>query len=233
MEVKIKKKLNSAWGEMFLDVDFEIEQNSFVAVTGASGSGKTTLLRCLSGLGEPDSGYISFGGQVWFDSSRRKSLPTRKRECGFVFQDYALFPNMTLRENILYACGDKKRTDEFISMAELDGVSNMYPDRLSGGQKQRCALLRAVSRGPKLLLLDEPFSSLDGDTKKIFQSELMRWKSIFTFTVIMVSHDRAEVVRLAERVIHLKNGLVESDVSHKWGCPGMAAVIHAASRRVS
>ncbi len=233
MKVKVSKKLISSAGGMILDVDLNIEPDSFVAVTGASGSGKTTLLRCIAGLSEPDSGYISFKERVWYNSSGKQSVPVRNRECGFVFQDYALFPNMTLRENILYACGDKKRTDEFISMADLSGVSHMYPDRLSGGQKQRCALLRAVSRGPKIILLDEPFSSLDGDTKKIFQSELLKWRSIFDLTVIMVSHDRAEVVRLAERVIQLKNGKVESDVSHKSGCPGMAAVIHSASRRVS
>lgn len=233
LEVRLNKKLISSSGSMVLDVDFKIEHNSFVAVTGVSGSGKTTLLRCIAGLIEPDSGYICSDDEIWFDSGRKKSMPVRKRNIGFVFQDYALFPNMTLRENILYACADRKRTDEFIKTAELEGVSGLHPDKLSGGQKQRCALLRAVSRGPELLLLDEPFSALDGETKNLFHGELMKWKDIFGFTVIMVSHDRAGVVRLAERMIQMKNGIIESDISFKRGCPGMQAVINASARRVS
>jgi len=231
--VKLNKKLVSSTGRMSLDVDFRIEHKSFTAVTGASGSGKTTLLRCLAGLTKPESGYICSGKEIWFDSEKKKMLPARKREIGFVFQDYALFPNMTLRENIIYACGDIKRTDEFIEMAELEGVSNLHPDKLSSGQKQRCALLRAVSRGPELLLLDEPFSALDGETKKLFHSELTKWRNILGLTVIMVSHDRAEVVRLAERVIQLNNGIIESDISHRSGCPGSIAARNAAARRVS
>ena len=233
IKIRINKKLVSSAGSMILKTDFNIEHNSFVAVTGVSGSGKTTLLRCMAGLTEPDSGYICNNDEVWFDSASKRSISARKRKIGFVFQDYALFPNMTFRENILYACPDRKRTDEYIQMAEFNGISGLYPDKLSSGQKQRCALIRAVSRGPEILLLDEPFSALDGETKKIFHSELMKWKDFFGFTVIMVSHDRAEVVRLADRVIQLKNGLIESDISHKKGCPGMIGALQASTRRVS
>lgn len=233
IKAKLNKKLVSATGKMILDVELKIEKNSFVAITGASGSGKTTLLRCIAGLADPDSGYISCGDNIWLDSSKKISIPVQKRNIGFVFQDYALFPNMTFRENIIYACGDKKRTDEFIDMADLNGVSNLYPDKLSSGQKQRCAFLRAVSRGPEILLLDEPFAALDGETKKHFYNELIRWREIFAFTIVMVSHDRAEVVRLAERVVQLKNGIIESDVSHKNNCFGRIAALQAAARRVS
>ena len=233
IKVKLTKKLVSSNGRMVLDVDFRIEHNSFVAVTGMSGSGKTTLLRCLAGLTEPDSGSIILDDKILYDSKKRISVPSRKRNIGFVFQDYALFPNMTLRENIKYACGDLKRTDEFIEMAELEGVSDLYPEKLSSGQKQRCALLRAVSRRPQILLLDEPFSALDGSTKKLFHSELTRWQSIFDLTVLLVSHDRSEVVRLTERVIQLNNGTIESDISHKNGCAGRIAALQAAARRIS
>ncbi len=233
INIMVNKKLVSSAGNMLLNVDFNIDHNSFVAVTGGSGSGKTTLLRCMAGLTEPDSGYIRNKDIIWFDSENKKSLPARKRKIGLVFQDYALFPNMTFRGNILYACRDVKLTDEFIKMAELQGVADLYPDKLSSGQKQRCALIRAVSRKPEILLLDEPFSALDGETKKIFHSELLKWKDLFGFTVVMVSHDRAEVVRLSERVIQMKNGVIESDISHRSGCPGMAAVIQASARRVS
>jgi molybdate transport system ATP-binding protein len=233
IELKLNKKLISAEGNMVLDVELKIERNSFTAITGASGTGKTTLLRCIAGLAEPDAGYISCGDNIWYDSSRKILIPVRKRSIGFVFQDYALFPNMTFRENIIYACGDKKKADEFIYMADLNGVSNLYPEKLSSGQMQRCALLRAVSRGPELLLLDEPFAALDGETKKYFYNELSKWRDVFGLTIIMVSHDRAEVVRLAERVIQLKRGIIESDVSHKSNCFGRIAAIQAAARRVS
>jgi molybdate transport system ATP-binding protein len=233
IKIKLSKKLFSSTGSMVLDVDFNIERNSFVAVTGLSGSGKTTLLRCLAGLTRPDSGSITFDDKILYDSEKKISVPSRKRNIGFVFQDYALFPNMTLRENIKYACGNYRRTDEFIRMAELEGVSGLYPDNLSSGQKQRCALLRAVSRKPEILLLDEPFSALDGSTKKIFHSELARWQSIFNLTVVLVSHDRSEVVKLTERVIQLNNGTIESDISHRNGCAGRIAALQAAARRVS
>jgi len=233
LEVKIIKKLISSSGEMALDVDFSIDMGSVIALTGVSGSGKTTLLRCIAGLSDSDTGFIRCGNEVWLDTSKKIKLPVRKRGIGFVFQDYALFPNMSLRQNILYACNDIKKTANLIEMAELEGVADLYPDRLSSGQKQRCALLRAVSREPELLLLDEPFSALDTDTKKIFHAELVKWRDFFGFTVIMVSHDRAEVVRLADRVLQLNRGTLESDVSHKSGCYGRTSAINAAARRVS
>ncbi len=233
LKIQINKNLVSSDGSMSLKTDFNIEHKSFVAITGVSGSGKTTLLRCLAGLTEPDSGYILSNDVVWYDSVIKKSMPVRKRKIGFVFQDYALFPNMTFRENILYACGDRIRTDGFIKMAQLEGISGLYPDKLSSGQKQRCALIRAVSRGPEILLLDEPFSALDVETKKVFHSELLKWRDLLGLTIIMVSHDRAEVVKLAERVVQLKNGVIESDVSHKSNCFGRIAALEAAARRVS
>jgi len=233
IEIKAKRKLVSCTGEMILDVEFEMERHTFVAVTGVSGSGKTTLLRCVAGLTRPDSGYIAFDGEVWFDPGRKISVPARKRSVGFVFQDYALFPNMTFRENILYACGNTELADGLIAMAGLEGIAGLKPDKLSGGQKQRCALLRAVSRRPQLLLLDEPFSALDPGTRKQFHDELVRWADVFGLTVIMVSHDRAGVVRLAHRVIQLDAGAIESDVSHRCGCPGRNVPYMNTERRVS
>lgn len=226
VEIEVKRKLVSYSGEMTLDVNFKAESGSFTAITGMSGSGKTTLLRCIAGLVMPDSGCIAFDGEVWFDSGRKISVPARKRSAGLVFQDYALFPNMTFRENILYACGDRETADTFITIAGLEGIGGLKPDKLSGGQKQRCALLRAISRRPKLLLLDEPFSALDMETRNRFHEELLRWREMFSFTVIMVSHDRAGIVRLAERVIQLNAGKIESDLSYRPGCGRERTVLY-------
>lgn len=218
IQIKLTKKMLTTTGKLNLDVDLTVDKGSFIALTGVSGSGKTTLLRCIAGLSNADSGFIRCGDDVWLDTSKKKNLPVRYRKLGFVFQDYALFPNMTLRENILYACSDRQAADLLIDLAGLGSVAGLYPHHLSGGQKQRCALLRAVSRRPKMLLLDEPFAALDAETKSIFHHELLRWKSSLDMTVLLVTHDRSEVVRLADRVVTIRNGHVESDLSHMAGC---------------
>jgi molybdate transport system ATP-binding protein len=218
IRISIRKKMAGPEGPAVLDTDLSIEERSFVAITGPSGAGKTTFLRLIAGLDMPDEGTIAFGGDLWFDSAAKLNIPARKRDAGFVFQNYALFPNMTLRGNIRYACGDSKFTDDLIRVAELDRVANQYPSQLSAGQRQRCALMRAIARKPRILLLDEPFSSLNRELKQPLHDELLSWKIIFGFSVIMVSHDRAEVVKLADRIIGISNGSVESDVLCRSGC---------------
>jgi len=138
-----------------------------------SGSGKNSILRCKAGLTEPVSEYVSSDEQILFDSNEKRSLTSRERSIGFVFQDFTFFPTMTFRENIVYACGDIKRSNEFVKMEDQESVSSLNPDKLSSGQKQRCVLLPAVFCGTEILLLDEPFSSLDRD-KKYFHIELQQ-----------------------------------------------------------
>jgi molybdate transport system ATP-binding protein len=211
IKLKVTKRLCTTTGNMDLSVDLAIKEQDFVTFFGKSGAGKTTLLRILAGLTLPDAGKIEVGNSVWFDSAQRINLPPQKRRIGFVFQDYALFPNMTVRENLAYAL-DKKNpchaVDELLEMVDLSGLENRRPDTLSGGQKQRVALARALVRSPEILLLDEPLSALDADMRIKLQDELLEIHRKFKLTTIMVSHDSAEIFKLSNRVVMLNAGAV-------------------------
>lgn len=210
MRIKVKKKLKNVDGEFILDIDITAENKSIITVFGKSGSGKTTLLRAIAGLINPEEGYIEVGGQVWFDSRKNINLPPQKRKVGFVFQDYALFPNMTVKENIAF--GMEKRDETFLEhlleLVSLKKLKDRKPHSLSGGQKQRVALARAVARKPDILLLDEPLSALDFDTRRRLQDELLRIHQELGLTTVMVSHDFSEVFRLSDIVFVIDKGKV-------------------------
>ena len=211
IEFCVGKRLHSADGEIELDVNVTLAEGEFVTVFGQSGAGKTTLLRMLAGLTLPDRGRIAIGNEVWFDSARRIDLPPQRREIGLVFQDYALFPNMTVRENLTFALAAKKehgRVDELIEMMQLGALQQRLPATLSGGQKQRVALARALIRRPRLLLLDEPFSALDAETRIRLQDEILRLHRGFGLTTLIVSHDLGEVYKLSDRVLLIEHGKI-------------------------
>jgi molybdate transport system ATP-binding protein len=211
IEFCVSKRLHSANGEIDLEVDVALAEGEFVTLFGQSGAGKTTLLRMLAGLTGPDRGRIAIGGEVWFDSERRIDLPPQRREIGLVFQDYALFPNMTVRQNLAFALVDKKergRVDELIDMMQLGALQQRLPATLSGGQKQRVALARALVRRPQLLLLDEPFSALDAATRIRLQDEILRLHRNFGLTTLIVSHDLGEVYKLSDRVLLIEHGKI-------------------------
>ncbi|NPA12873.1 MAG: ATP-binding cassette domain-containing protein [Aquificae bacterium] len=214
MEIKCKKKLKGAEGEFNLDVDISIEEGKVVGIFGKSGAGKTTLLRIIAGLEKPEEGFIKVGGKVWFDSRKGVNLPPQKRKVGFVFQDYALFPNMTVKENILYGMEreDRKLLDHLLRITELTKLADRKPNQLSGGQKQRVALARAVARKPEVLLLDEPLSALDYQMRKELQVELAKLHREFGFTTVIVSHDPEETALLSDKVFILENGKVVDEV---------------------
>lgn len=208
IHIDIEKLMQTANGPMNLKVQTEIQSGELVALFGPSGAGKTTLLRILSGLLDPDKGLVKFGNTVWFDSAKRINLPPQQRNIGFMFQDYALFPNMTVEENILFAQSEKntKAASELIAAFGLNELRKRKPTKLSGGQKQRVALARSLARSPHLLLLDEPLSALDANMRVMLQDEICRAHELLGATTLMVSHDLNEVFRLASHVITLENG---------------------------
>lgn len=208
IKLRVKKHLIGQQSDFDLDVSTTIETNELVALTGASGAGKTTLLRIIAGLDTPDQGAIVVDGETWFHRGRRVCVSPQNRSVGFVFQNYALFPTMTVRRNLEYAAGRRKdpRIDELLNVVELENLQNRYPETLSGGQQQRVALARALIRHPKILLLDEPLSALDHSMRKRLQDEILRLRLELGLTVLFVSHDQNEICRLASRVICMKHG---------------------------
>lgn len=200
---EIKKKLNN----FALDIKFEAEDET-VALMGASGCGKSMTLRCIAGIERPDSGKIVINGKTVFDSEKKICLPPQERRTGYLFQDYALFPNMTVLKNIRTVL-PKDRADELdaiISTFHLEGLENHYPAQLSGGQKQRCALARMMVSKPEIIMLDEPFSALDSYLRWQMELEMTAAIEKFAKTVLFVSHDRDEVYRISDRVVVIDHG---------------------------
>lgn len=212
ININIKKELHGSSGEMLLDVNLEIKQHAFVALAGKSGSGKTTLLRILAGL-ESAQGEIIVDDEVWLN--KEYSLPPQKRKIGFVFQEYALFENMSVEENLLFVRKDKKLAEKLLDITELSTLSKRLPSTLSGGQKQRVSLCRAMMNMPKLLLMDEPLSALDPSMRTKLQQEILTLHKEFGTTTIMVSHDPSEIYRLANRVVVLRLGKIINDGTPK------------------
>ena len=210
--IDIEKSLITAHGEMILRIKASLEFGDLVVLFGDSGAGKTTLLRILSGLTNPDKGFIKVDNSVWFDSDSKINLVPQKRDIGFMFQDYALFPNMTVFENIAFAQKqiDRKQVLELIESFGLGEFALRKPTKLSGGQKQRVALARALVRKPKLLLLDEPLSALDASMRTLLQDEIAKAHSYNETTTVLVSHDLTEVLRLAHKVLKIYEGKLQA-----------------------
>lgn len=206
--IDINKQLHGANGEMDLNVNLNINSGDFIALAGVSGSGKTTLLRILAGL-EEAQGELKIDDEYWLNANT--FLPPQKRKIGFVFQDYALFPNMSVMQNLLYVNNDKALAAHLLKITELEELSKRMPHSLSGGQKQRVSLCRALMNRPKLLLMDEPLSALDPAMRTKLQNEILTLHKEFNTTTIMVSHDPSEIYRLSNRVIVLHHGEIIKD----------------------
>ena len=208
--IDVEKRMLTANGPMNLSVHTSIPPGELVALFGESGAGKTTLLRILAGLVAPDKGLIKFGSTVWFDSEQKINIPPQDRNISLMFQDYALFPNMTVEQNIQFAQSkkDQSKVNELLVLFGLTEFRKRKPTGLSGGQKQRVALARALARKPQLLLLDEPLSALDAEMRITLQNEIAQAHQLLGVTTIMVSHDLNEVFRLATQVICIENGSI-------------------------
>lgn len=197
-----------------LDVNFEMK-NELVVLFGPSGSGKTTLLKCISGITQPDRGKIAVDDRIYFDSGRKINLPIQKRNLGFVFQTYTLFPHMNVRKNI--ECGLKgwekgekeKRVREMLDLLHIEELETRYPSQLSGGQKQRVALARALAPKPELLLLDEPFSALDRVIRTELAEKIKCLQKEIGIPLLFITHSLDEAFLLADRILILYRGEIQ------------------------
>lgn len=205
IELDIEKKMGTGSGSLALQVKTAFQSNSVTRILGPSGAGKSTLLKIIAGLILPDKGTIKFDNTIWFDSETKYNKKVQERQVGFVFQDDALFQNMTVEQHLSYGTTDLNYIGELLEMGELDQLKHRYPKQLSGGQQQRLAILRALSTEPKLLLMDEPFSALDAALKNRMMERL---KLIFEeqkTTVIMVTHQDNEWASADNQIFNLES----------------------------
>ncbi|UCS92380.1 ATP-binding cassette domain-containing protein [Echinicola marina] len=211
IELKIQKALRSGDQEMLLDLDISINTGEFVAFYGESGSGKTSTLRIISGLLEADTGSIYVDDTCWWDKATKINIKPAKRNIGYVFQDYALFPHMSAYENLEFALSknhDKAIIEELITIMDLEPILSLKPAMLSGGQKQRVALARALVNQPKILLLDEPLSALDNVMRLRLQDYLLKIHRKYQLTTILISHDIGEIIKLSQKVFEFQKGKI-------------------------
>jgi molybdate transport system ATP-binding protein len=217
LEVRIKKKFTG----FNLDVELSAKKE-ILTVLGPSGSGKTMTLKCIAGLIRPDEGYIRLGDRVLFDSEKRINLPPRQRKVGFVFQDYALFPHMTVNNNITFGLQIRKREETIkritglLEKMHIRELGHRYPAQLSSGQQQRVAIARALFHEPEILLLDEPFSALDTHRKEDLELELLNLHKTYEGDMVFVTHDVAQGYKLGSRIAVFESGsIVQCDTKQK------------------
>jgi molybdate transport system ATP-binding protein len=198
ISIDIEKRLKTYGGQQVLKISRQFEQGSITNIYGPSGSGKTTFFKCIAGLAKPDKGSILVDEQIWFDSFNKTNLSPQKRRAGFVFQDYALFPNMTARQHLEYATKDVSWIEKLLAIGKLETLADHKPSHLSGGQQQRLTILRALAIKPKLVLMDEPFSALDSEMKSALISDLKLLFAEMKMTILIVSHNPQELNGLAD-----------------------------------
>lgn len=209
LEVSIKKKL----AFFDLDISFTLKKG-LLAVQGFSGSGKTTTLDCISGIKTPDSGYIKLNDKYMYNSDEKINIKPKNRHIGYVFQNYALFPNMKVKENILFGV-DKKNKDnveyamDLSERMKIEHLLDRYPSDISGGEKQRVAFARALAVKPKILLMDEPFSALDEDLKQRLYQDFLEFKSNEKIPMILITHNNTEAKMLSDEIIYVENGKIK------------------------
>jgi molybdate transport system ATP-binding protein len=208
IEFDLSKQLQSDNGRLKFHFSGKIENGKCVAIQGASGAGKTSLLRMLAGLMSPNSGRIVVNGEVWYDHAQHINLSPQKRQLGFVFQDYGLFPHLSVAGNLKFALQKGQSNaiiEELLDITQLQQLRHQKPSQLSGGQQQRVALARSLVQLPQILLLDEPLAALDEKMRSQLQNFLKNWQKKYEMTMLLVSHDQNEIAILADEIWNIKD----------------------------
>ena len=241
--VHIRKRLHN------FELISDFETDGQLALLGASGSGKSMTLKCIAGIEKPDSGYIELNGRVLYDSSKHINIQPQKRNVGYLFQNYALFPNMTVKKNILVAMKAENKTEKLNSLLDefyIRDIQDKYPGEISGGQQQRVALARILASEPEVILLDEPFSAMDAYLKERLRLELKKTLSEYEGVSVMVTHDRDEAFQLCDHLLLMEEGRVIAAGETKvvfadpgtWqaarltGCKNLSRIEKTGSRKV-
>lgn len=218
LQVDVTKKVKTGT----IHIAFAL-QDEVLGILGRSGCGKSVTLRCIAGILRPDAGRVVLDGKVLLDTQKGICLPPQKRQIGYLFQNYALFPHMTVRQNILFgaAKGDTKYGEELMERFYLTDVADSYPDRISGGQQQRTAMARMLAAKPKVLLLDEPFSALDNFLRREMEKEVSQVLSTFGGVSVLVSHNKEEIRRLSQKCMIMEKGQAAEwgDTATIFACP--------------
>lgn len=211
LDTKIYKKLR------FFDLDMQLNLGKEVLVVqGHSGSGKTTLLNCIAGISKPDDGYVTIDNNKVYSKQEKINKPIRNRDIGYMFQNYALFPNMTVEKNLKFGVDKKNKEqmeylEELMETFKISHLKKRYPGDISGGEKQRVALARSLTTSPAVMLMDEPFSALDTDTKDVLYKEFLDFKEEFDLGVILITHNDEEARYLGDRIVKIDKGKIISE----------------------
>ena len=206
MELKVSVKKRLATFE--LDVDFSCSQDKLSVLVGPSGAGKTTIIRLIAGLSKPDEGTITFNGETWVDTRNKVFLPPQKRELGYVFQDYPLFPHLNVQRNVAFAAYDESCVEKFMKRFGIWHLRDRKVNTISGGERQRCAICQNLARSPRILLLDEPFSAIDAITRKNLRMELKQLIGELRIPIIHVTHDISEATQLGDELLPVVQGKI-------------------------
>ena len=212
INLSVKKSMHTIHGMQLLDVSFQYDKDKIISIFGDSGAGKTTLLRILAGLTTCEEGYIQIDEEIWLNTKDNISIPPQHRSIGLVFQEYALFPHLNVRENILFALprgGTTKQGDDLINLMQLGNLQKSKPNTLSAGQKQRVAIARAIVKKPRILLLDEPFSALDNTMRIALQDYLKGLYNQNPMLIFLVTHNLPEVFALSDEVLVIEKGVIK------------------------
>lgn len=217
LQVSISKKMRSGNSNEFtLDAQFKC-RDDLIVLFGPTGAGKTLTLNCIAGLVHPDAGYISVDNTVYFDSGEKINISPQNREVGYLFQNYALFPHLTVEKNIMFGMrkNNIKELEKMLDLFEIHGLEKRYPSQISGGQRQRVALARALITRPKILLLDEPFSAIDHITRVRLRRDLKKIRELIKIPIVLITHNPVEAYTMADTLIVYRHGGIEQIGSPK------------------